>query len=156
MLCSASCDGTHQIFEFIYLFLYRLLCELCLFFSANASAAIISTNINFIFILNMIDFKDWKENVLIALGCMDLDLAQRNDQLPSLTTDSSAEARKEFKRWDCSDRMNLTIIKRVIPKTLRGTISGEITTAKEFLNDIEKCFVKKKKKTTIRLKQTLF
>ena len=60
---------------FIYLFLYRLLCELCLFFLANASIAIVSPNINFILILNRTKFKDWKENVLIVLCCMDLDLA---------------------------------------------------------------------------------
>ena len=59
MLCSVSCDGTHQIFEFIHLFiLYRLLCEICLFYSTNASVAIVSANINFILILNGTIFKD--------------------------------------------------------------------------------------------------
>ena len=83
---------------FIYIFLYRLLCKLCLFSLANASAAIVSTNINFIPILNGTNFKDWKDNVLIILGCMDLDLALRTDQPPPLTTDSSTEAKKEFER----------------------------------------------------------
>ena len=75
---------------FIYLFLYRLLCELCLFCSGNASAIIISSNINFILIFNGTNFKDWKENVLIIFGYMDLDLALRTNQPPRLTTDSSA------------------------------------------------------------------
>ena len=35
----------------------------------------ISANINFIPMLNETSFKDWKENVLIVLGCLDLDLA---------------------------------------------------------------------------------
>ena len=76
-----------------FFFLYRLLCELCLFYSANASATIVSTNINFISILNETNFKDWKENVLIVVGCMDLDLALMTKQPPPLTTDSSAEAK---------------------------------------------------------------
>ena len=77
MLCSVSCDGTHQIFEFVYLFLYRLFCELCLFCSTNASTAIVFVNINSIPILNGTNFKDWKKNILIVLSCMDLNLALR-------------------------------------------------------------------------------
>ena len=126
---------------FFYIFLYRLLCKLCLFSLANASAAIVSTNINFILILNGTNIKDWKDNVLIILGYMDLDLALRTDQPPPLTTDSSTEAKKEFERWDRSNRMSLMIIKRDIPETSRCTVSGEVTTAKEFLDDIGKCFV---------------
>ena len=72
---------------FICLFLYRLLCELCLFCSTNASIVIVSTIINFIPILYGTNFKDWKENVLIVLGYMDLDLALRTDRPPPLTTD---------------------------------------------------------------------
>ena len=39
--------------------------------------AIISANLNSIPILNGTNFKNWKENVLIVIGCMDLDLALR-------------------------------------------------------------------------------
>ena len=145
------CSGTHQIFEFIYLYLYKLLCELCLFCSANASAAIVFTNINFIHILNGTNFKDWKENVLIVLGYMDLDFAIRIEQPPPLTMDSSIEAKSEFKRWDCSNRMSLVIIKCSISETLRGKVSREFTTAKEFLDDIENHFVKNNKAKTSTL-----
>ena len=102
---------------FIYLFLYRLLCEFCLFCSTNGSVAIVSVNINYISIFNGINFKDWKENVLIILGYMDMDmdLTLRIDQPPPLTTDSSAETKKEFERWDHSNLMSLMIIKRDIP-----------------------------------------
>ena len=147
ILCSVSCDGTHKIFEFIYLFLYRLLCDqLCLFCSTNVSTAIISTNINFIHILNGTKFKDWKYNVLIVLGCMDLDFALTTSQPPPLPTDISTKAKKKFERWDCLDCMSLMIIKRDIPETFRGIVSKEITTAKEFLDEIEKHFVNKKKR----------
>ena len=151
MLYSVSCYGTLQIFEFIYLILYRLLCELCLFCLANTCATIVSTNINFIHILNGTNVKDWKENVLIILVCMDLDLALRIEQPPPLTTDSSAKAKKEFERWDHSNCMSLMIIKCDISETFRGIVSGEVTTTKEFLDDIEKRFVKNKKAETSTL-----
>ena len=106
MLYSVSCDGIHQIFEFIYLFIY-----LFIYFDIDSYVSftyfvmlmllllyITSANINFILILNGTNFKDWKENVLIVLSCMDLDLALQTDQLPSLTTDSSTESKKEFER----------------------------------------------------------
>ena len=95
-MCSVSCDETHQIF--LFNFIYKLLCELCLFCSANTSSTIAYANINSILILHVTNFKDWKQNVLIVLGCMNLDLALRIYQPPPLTTDSFTKAKKEFKR----------------------------------------------------------
>ena len=43
------------------------------------------------------------------------------------------------------------IIKHDIPETFRGTVSGEVTTAKEFFDDIEKRFVKNVKAKTSTL-----
>jgi len=42
--------------------------------------------------------------------------------------------------------MSLMIIKRGIPKVFRGTISDDITSAKDFLAEIKKRFAKKKKR----------
>lgn len=39
----------------------------------------------------------------------------------------------------------MMIMKKVVPEAFRGTISEKITTAKEFLVDIEKWFVKNEK-----------
>jgi len=36
--------------------------------------------VNSVTILNGTNFKDWKENIEIILGCMDLDLALRTEQ----------------------------------------------------------------------------
>ena len=127
----------------------------CLFCSINASTDIISANINFIPILNETNFKDWKKNVLIVLGCMDLVLALRIDQPPPLTMDSSAVAKKEFERWDYSNHMSLMIIKRSIPETFKGMVSREVTTAKEFLDDIEKRFMKNDMAETSTLLESL-
>ncbi|XP_027912691.1 uncharacterized protein LOC114172401 [Vigna unguiculata] len=38
--------------------------------------------------------------------------------------------------------MSIIIIRRGIPEVFRGTVSEDVTTAKEFLVEIEKCFAK--------------
>ncbi|KAH6784488.1 hypothetical protein C2S52_009447 [Perilla frutescens var. hirtella] len=87
------------------------------------SATSVSANTNNIPMLNGSNFKDWKENILIILGYMDLDYALRVEQ-PSSLTDA---------------------------KAFRDTASEEITKASEFLAEIEKCFVKNDKAETSTL-----
>ena len=65
--------------------------------------------------------------------------------------DSSTESKKKFERWDCSNCMSLMIIKRDILETFKIVVSKELTTAKAFLNDIEKRFVENKKAETSTL-----
>ena len=83
--------------------------------------------------------------MLIVLGCMDLDLALRTEQPPSLTAASTPDQRKDFEKWERSNRLSLMIIKRSIPEAFRGTVSEGITKASDFLAEIEKCFAKKKR-----------
>ena len=47
--------------------------------------------------------------------------------------------------------MSLMIVKRPIPETFRDTMSDKITTAKEFLEQIEKRFAKNEKAETSML-----
>ncbi|XP_071933740.1 uncharacterized protein [Coffea arabica] len=101
----------------------------------------ITSNINNIPMLNGINFKSWKENLLIVLGVMDLDLALRNDSPPSLTDQSTSDEKRNNERWERSNRLCLMIIKKAIPEAFRGTMSETIVTTKEFLQDIEKRFV---------------
>ncbi|KAK6137862.1 hypothetical protein DH2020_028390 [Rehmannia glutinosa] len=115
------------------------------------SATSISANTNNIPMFNGSNFKDWKENILIILGCMDLDYALRVDQPPFLTDASSAEEKRNFEKWERSNRVNLMIIKRGIPEAFRGTASEEVTTASEYLAEIEKRFVKNDKAETSTL-----
>nr|XP_018676797.1 PREDICTED: uncharacterized protein LOC108951870 [Musa acuminata subsp. malaccensis] len=82
-------------------------------------------------IQNGTNFKDLKENILIVLGCMDLDL------------------------WDRSNHMSLMIIKRDIPEVFRGAISEGITKAKDFFTGIEKRFLTNDKAKTSTLLQSL-
>ena len=44
--------------------------------------------------------------------------------------------------------MSLMIIKHDVLENFKGTVSGEVTTAKEFLDDIEKSFMKNDKAKT--------
>lgn len=120
-----------------------------------ASVSTISANINSIPVLNGTNFKNWKENIEIVLGCMDLDLALRIEQPASLTDASSPDDKKNFEKWDRSNRMSLMIIKRGIPEAFRGAISEKLTTAKEFLAEIEKRFLKNDKAKTSTLLQSL-
>ncbi|XP_022899322.1 uncharacterized protein LOC111412621 [Olea europaea var. sylvestris] len=122
---------------------------------ANSSATTISANINFISMLHGTNFKDWKENVLIVLGYMDLDLTLQIEQPTPLTEESSPDEMINFVKWDCSNHMSLMIIKRGIPEDFRGAISEEITNAKKFLAEIEKRFGKNDKAEISMLLQSL-
>jgi len=69
---------------------------------------------------------------------MDLDIALKIEQPASLTVESSSDDRKNFEKWEHSNRMSLIIIKRDISEAFRGVVSDEITLAKDFLAEIEK------------------
>ncbi|XP_062085614.1 uncharacterized protein LOC133791711 [Humulus lupulus] len=112
--------------------------------ASSSSAASISTNINSIPMLNGTNFKDWKRNLLIVLGCMDLDHALRDEQLAPLTKESTRDEKMDFERWDRSNRMSLMIMKHSIPEAFWGTESEGITKAKNFLEQIEEHFAKKR------------
>src|SRR3954463_16324396 len=99
---------------------------------------LISANANNIPILNGANFKDWKENMLIVLGCMDLDLALRTEYPPSLTAVSTSDQRKDFEKWERSNCLSPMIVKRGISEAFRGTVSKGITKASDFLTEIEK------------------
>ncbi|CAH9099055.1 unnamed protein product [Cuscuta epithymum] len=105
----------------------------------------ISANLNSIHVLNGTNFKEWKENILITFGCMDLDLALRVGQPASLTDGSTQDERRYYEKWDRLNRLSLMIIKRGIPESFRSAVSDEVTNAKDFLSEIEKRFVKSDK-----------
>ncbi|CAH1433895.1 unnamed protein product [Lactuca virosa] len=114
--------------------------------AANANCGIISSNLNHIPVLNGTNFKEWKENIMLVLGCMDLDLALRIEQ-PILTATSSVENKRDAEKWDRSNRMSLMIIKRDVPEAFRGANERSIN-AKDFLAEIEQRFAKNDKAET--------
>ncbi|XP_047326879.1 uncharacterized protein LOC124930591 [Impatiens glandulifera] len=112
--------------------------------SSSGFGSMISANYS-VPILSGDNFKNWKESILIHLGCMDLDLALRIDQHAPLTDVSTTDQRQMFEKWERSNRLSLMIIKKSIPEIFRGTISDDITKAEEFLIEIEKRFTKSDK-----------
>ena len=87
-----------------------MLCELIVLFVLIFSVVVfISANLNSGLVFNGENFKDWKENMKIVLGCMDLDLALRIEKLPSPTDSNASEQRKLHEKWDHSNHMSLMI-----------------------------------------------
>ncbi|KAI5416052.1 hypothetical protein KIW84_041190 [Lathyrus oleraceus] len=78
----------------------------------SATIASISANLNSVSVLNGENFKDWKENIKLVLGCMDLDLALRKEQPASPIESTTSKQMKDYEKWDRSNHMCLMIIKR--------------------------------------------
>ena len=98
------------------------------------------------------NFKEWKDQLLIVLGCLDLDMAldvekpiigysmRRRALLPT----SSEEEKTKMARWLRSNKMCLRVMQKTIPEAFRGPVS-ESTMAKAYLADIEQRFVRNEK-----------
>ncbi|KAH1047634.1 hypothetical protein J1N35_038418, partial [Gossypium stocksii] len=94
---------------------------------SSSSTATISTNINFILMLNGTNFKEWKRHLLLMFGHMHIDFPLREEQPAPLTAQSTPNVKRDFERWACSNYMSLMIMKHGIPKAFRGTEFVEIT-----------------------------
>ncbi|KAH7670570.1 hypothetical protein IHE45_10G036100 [Dioscorea alata] len=95
----------------------------------------VSATLNGIPVLNGTNFKIWKNNVTLVLGCMDLDFALREPCPAPLKDQSSLEDRRVFERWEGSNCISLMIIKNTIPKTFLDTMSKE-NDVRHFLNTL--------------------
>ena len=73
----------------------------------------------------------------------------------SFTDASSLDDKRNYEKWDCSNRLSLIIIKCGIPEAFKGAISDEITDVKDFLAEIEKRFAKSDKAETSTLLKRL-
>ncbi|KAL9680173.1 hypothetical protein QQ045_018051 [Rhodiola kirilowii] len=112
------------------------------------SASSVAANISNVSMLNGTNFKDWKENIMIVLGCMDLYLALREPKTDAIT-DTSSESDQVYKgTWERSNRLNLMIIRHGIPEAFRSAVPDEDITAKDYLAAIEQRFVKNDKAET--------
>ena len=69
--------------------------------------------------LNGSNFKIWKENVEIVLGCMKSDIALRMES-PTSTPKNLNEAKIE--KWERSNRFCLIIMKRSILEAFQGFV----------------------------------
>ena len=57
------------------------------------------------------NFKKWKEQIGIVLGCMDLDYALREPTPIKPTSESTNEQKALYEKWERSNRMSLMIMK---------------------------------------------
>ncbi|XP_052297781.1 uncharacterized protein LOC127902532 [Citrus sinensis] len=86
--------------------------------------------------------------MMILLGCMDLDLSFRHPKPDELTVDSTSEDMLYYEKWDRSNRMSFMIMKLGVPEVFRSAITDEVTSASEFLTEIQKHFTKNDKDET--------
>ncbi|XP_059639071.1 uncharacterized protein LOC132281379 [Cornus florida] len=86
------------------------------------------------------NYLDWKEKILLTLGCMDIDLALRVDEPPIPTESSTLSERASYERCERSNRLSICLIKCYIGKNIRSSIP-ECTKAKENMTAIEQQFV---------------
>ncbi|KAK5824763.1 hypothetical protein PVK06_019547 [Gossypium arboreum] len=52
---------------------------------------------------------------------MDIDLALREEKPTPLTAEITPDVKRDFEKWDYSNRTSLMIMKHIIPKAFRGT-----------------------------------
>ena len=78
--------------------------------------------------------------MLLALGCMDIDLALRIDE-PETPTEQSTQANCAlYERWERSNRLGMMVIKTHISQSIRGSIP-ECRTVKELMGANDEQFV---------------
>ncbi|KAL1206619.1 hypothetical protein V5N11_027185 [Cardamine amara subsp. amara] len=100
------------------------------------------SNVESIPMLNGSNFAEWKEQLLLVLALMDLDISLREERPDAL------KYIDETKRWDRSNRMSIMIMRIRIPQKFRGIVPEDVTTAKEYLTAVEKCFKKNERTDT--------
>jgi len=101
-----------------------------------ASTANVSTQVSSIPMLNVTNFKVWKDAVEIVLGCMDLDIVLRHDK-PIATEENANETKIE--KWERFNRMSAMIMKRSVLEAFQDSIT-EDSNAKKFLKDVQQFF----------------
>ncbi|KAH9668658.1 Integrase catalytic domain-containing protein [Citrus sinensis] len=67
-------------------------------------------------------FNEWKEKILLTLGCNDLDLAFRVDEPPMPTELSTPQEKASYERWERSNQLSMMLIKAHVGKSIRSSI----------------------------------
>ena len=100
------------------------------------------------------NFTEWKEKVLLTLGCLDLDLALHVEEPPKPTKSSTPEAKASYERWERSNRLSLMLIKAHISQSIRGSIPNN-DNVKAYMKAIDEQFVGSDKALVITLMKRL-
>nr|XP_009795901.1 PREDICTED: uncharacterized protein LOC104242524 [Nicotiana sylvestris] len=86
------------------------------------------------------NYAEWKEKILLTLGCSDLDLTLRVDEPPIFTESSTPAAKANYERWERSNHLSLMLIKVHISQSIRGSIPNS-DKAKVYMKAIDGQFV---------------
>ena len=86
------------------------------------------------------NFKKWKEQIGIVLGCMDLDYALREPTPIKPTSESTNEQKALYEKWERSNRMSLMIMKCSITPAIRGAIPDS-DNAMSYIKSVEEQFL---------------
>lgn len=87
--------------------------------------------------LNGSNYPDWHEQVLIFLGCLDLDLYLHINEPAQPTPESSQGEKALYENWERSNRLSLMVIKSKIAKHIRKSILDS-TRVHEFFTSVGK------------------
>ncbi|CAN6716687.1 unnamed protein product [Malus baccata var. baccata] len=110
-------------------------------------AATASLNFSNIETLTGSNYKKWKEDMEIALGMMDFDLALREDKPAVITVTRTAEEKLKFAQWEKANRMALMIMRRAMTSSVKGGIPKS-NSAKEFFDAVGNKFKDSEKAET--------
>ena len=89
--------------------------------------------------LNSDNYADWKQKILLTLGCMDLNLALCMDE-PLVPTELGTQTEKtSYEHWKQSNHLSLMFIKSSIGKSICGLIL-DCAKVKEYLKAFEQQF----------------
>ncbi|RVX16253.1 Retrovirus-related Pol polyprotein from transposon TNT 1-94 [Vitis vinifera] len=86
------------------------------------------------------NFKKWKEQIGIVLGCMDLDYALRKPTPTKPTSESTNEQKALYEKWERSNRMSPMIMKGSITPAICGAILDS-DNAMSYIKSIEEQFL---------------
>ncbi|XP_078150608.1 uncharacterized protein LOC144545928 [Carex rostrata] len=90
------------------------------------------------------NYKDWKDNLEIILGCLDLDIALQEAKPTVPVATSSEKEQTAYAQWMRSNRLCLRVMQKTIPESFRGPVSDS-TLAKDYLKELEQRFVRNEK-----------
>ncbi|XP_025983182.1 uncharacterized protein LOC114401922 [Glycine soja] len=100
------------------------------------------------------NFANWKDQIILTLGCMELDLALRMDNPPILMVESAQVDKENYEWWEQSNRLSLMLINSHVSKSIRGSIP-ESDKVKTYMNDIEEKFLSSNKSMANTLMEKL-
>ena len=85
------------------------------------------------------NFKKWKEQIGIVLGCMDLDYALREPTPTKPTYESTNEQQVLYEKWERFNCMSLMIMKGSITPAICGAIL-DLDNAMSYIKSVEERF----------------